>query len=101
MPSRGNSSEAARLAGYCTTRLLFPPCPKSQHLSNDRADPTATGLLVKTKNITFVMNLQLFNCVLLHLSVLVKLFQTGDLNFAQVQPAVDLYVNHDVNHVGG
>ena len=61
-----------------------------EYFSNERADPTATGLLGKTKNVNFIMNLQLFNCVLPHLSALSKLFQTGDLNFAQVQPAVDL-----------
>ena len=61
-----------------------------EYFSNERGDLTATGLLDKTKNITFVMNLQLFNRFLPNLSVLSKLFQSGDLNFAQVQPDVDL-----------
>ena len=59
-------------------------------LFNERADHTATGLLGRTKNVNFIMDLELFNYVLLHLSALSKLFQTGDLSFAQVQPAVDL-----------
>jgi len=36
------------------------------------------------------MNLYVLNSVVPHLSALSKLFQTGDLNFAQIKPAIEL-----------
>ena len=62
-----------------------------QFFSNDRSDPTATRLLRKTKSFSFIMNnLYVLNSAVPYLSALSKLFQTSDLNFAQIKPAIEL-----------
>lgn len=50
-----------------------------QSFGNERNDPTANGMLGETKKFDFILNLQLLNCVLLHLSSISRLFQTDDL----------------------
>jgi hypothetical protein len=63
--------------------------PLTQTLNKLEADATAFGLLKKMNSVMFIELLYILKFVLPILAMVSKLFQTSDINYADVQPTLD------------
>jgi hypothetical protein len=83
--TRWLSCEAAVTAGLSEIVAVWDCLA---HFANEKDDAVAVGILSKIKSKDFLIALHVLNAALPHLSALSKLFQQGDLNFAQIEPAL-------------
>ena len=83
--TRWLSCEAAVAAGLSELVAVWD-C--MAYFAVEKDDAVATGMLSKIKSKSFLFALFVLNAALPHLNGLSMVFQTGDLNFAQIEPSI-------------